>query len=173
MESITVTPTAGESHATVKVNGAAVAGGSTSGAISLNVGANNILVVVTAQSGATKTYTITATRAAPDTSLSDLTVMREAGGAHFGQTLITYGQDMYIYELTPDNSNVTGIYVSVTVNDLGASVEISTGGQPYADPADITLLQPPLDTIITIQVTGKDGATKQTYTITVHPFAGN
>ena len=57
---VTVTPTVNESHATVKVNGASVTSGSASGAISLNVGANTITIVVTAQDGiTTDTYNIT------------------------------------------------------------------------------------------------------------------
>lgn len=61
--SITVTPTASDTGATIRVNGVTVASGSASGAINLNVGANTIYVVVTAGDGATtKTYTITVTR---------------------------------------------------------------------------------------------------------------
>src|SRR6185436_16095125 len=58
-----VTPFAGEAAATVKVNGAAVASGSPSAAMPLNIGPNTINVVVTAPDGVTtKTYTFTVTR---------------------------------------------------------------------------------------------------------------
>ena len=66
--SVTVTPTKNDINATiqVRVNGgsyAAVASGSPSSALSLNVGSNAIDVLVTAQDGTTtKTYTITITR---------------------------------------------------------------------------------------------------------------
>jgi hypothetical protein len=60
----TVTPTANESHATITVNGTAIASGVSSSFIPLAAGANTISIVVTAQDGTTvKTYTITATRA--------------------------------------------------------------------------------------------------------------
>jgi alpha-tubulin suppressor-like RCC1 family protein len=60
---ITVTPTVNESHATVTVNGQAVTSGQASPAINLNVGANIITIVVTAQDGTTTlTYTVTVTR---------------------------------------------------------------------------------------------------------------
>ena len=65
---ITVTPTVEESHATlqVRVNGgsyASVTSGSASGSLVLNLGANPIDVLVTAQDGTTtKTYTTTVTR---------------------------------------------------------------------------------------------------------------
>jgi uncharacterized repeat protein (TIGR02543 family) len=61
--SITVTPTRSQENATITVNGTAVASGSASGGISLNVGANTITVIGTAQDGTTTTYTITVTRA--------------------------------------------------------------------------------------------------------------
>ncbi len=69
VSSITVTPTVAESNATVTVNGTAVTSGNASGAINLNVGANTITVVVTAQDATTiKTYTIAVTRATPPPS---------------------------------------------------------------------------------------------------------
>ena len=61
---LTVTPTAGNVNATIKVNGSAVTSGSASGPVSLNVGPNNIAIVVSAAGGTpTATYTITVTRA--------------------------------------------------------------------------------------------------------------
>lgn len=65
--SLTVTPTRAEANATieVRVNGGSfspVTSGSPSGALALNVGSNTIDLRVTAQSGNTKTYTVTVTR---------------------------------------------------------------------------------------------------------------
>ena len=57
-----VTPTSVVSSAAITVNGTAVASGSASQAIALAVGTNTINTIVTAQSGATKTYTLTVTR---------------------------------------------------------------------------------------------------------------
>jgi hypothetical protein len=66
VSSINVTPTANESHASITVNGIAVASGSASSAIALSVGDNVITTIVTAQDGTTtKTYTVTVNRAAP------------------------------------------------------------------------------------------------------------
>ena len=66
--SVTVTPTVNDSKATVTVAGSAVNSGSASGAVSLDVGSNAIAIVVTAPDATAKTYTVTVTRAAPDTS---------------------------------------------------------------------------------------------------------
>jgi hypothetical protein len=61
--SITLTPTVSEANATIKVNGVIVNSANASGAIALNVGANTITTIVTAQDASTtKTYTVTVTR---------------------------------------------------------------------------------------------------------------
>ena len=62
--SVTVTPTVADDDASVTVAGTAVTSATASGAITLNVGANAIAIVVTAQNGTEKTYTVTVTRAA-------------------------------------------------------------------------------------------------------------
>ena len=62
--SITVTPTANYQRATITVKGVATASGGASEAISLLVGDNAIDVVVTAEDGTERTYTVTVTRAA-------------------------------------------------------------------------------------------------------------
>jgi len=63
--SVTVTPTTSVSSAAVTVNGPAVTSGTASQGLPLAQGANPITIVVKAQSGATETYTITLTQAAP------------------------------------------------------------------------------------------------------------
>jgi PKD repeat protein len=59
--SIVVTPTAEDSNANITVNGTSVASGQAL-PISLNIGQNTVIIAVTAQNGATKTYTITVNR---------------------------------------------------------------------------------------------------------------
>ena len=60
--SITVTPTQADVNASITVNGIPVVSGAASSAIALNIGSNTITTIVTAQNGATKTYTLTVTR---------------------------------------------------------------------------------------------------------------
>jgi len=63
--SITVTPTVTQANATVTVGGNTVTSGSASGSVTLNVGANTINTIVTAQDGTTtQTYAVVVTRAA-------------------------------------------------------------------------------------------------------------
>ncbi|MDR6878491.1 S-layer homology domain-containing protein [Bacillus sp. 3255] len=63
---IQIIPTASSAEATVTVNGTAVDSGTASSAIRLNVGANVIGVVVTAENQTTKTYQLTVTRLAEE-----------------------------------------------------------------------------------------------------------
>ena len=65
---IRVTPTVNDATASVTVAGTAVASGAASAAIDLEVGANAIDIVVAAQDGTEKTYTVTVTRDAPNTA---------------------------------------------------------------------------------------------------------
>ncbi|RUT29017.1 hypothetical protein EJP77_16585 [Paenibacillus zeisoli] len=74
VSSIKVTPSTADSHATITENGVGVASGHPSSAINLNVGNNVITIVVTAQDGTTKTYTITVTRAADNSGGSSTPV---------------------------------------------------------------------------------------------------
>ena len=62
--SVMLTPTTADTAASVTVAGTAVASATASGAITLNVGANAIAIVVTAQNGTEKTYTVTIDRGA-------------------------------------------------------------------------------------------------------------
>ncbi len=66
VSSMTFTPTVADTgKATATVNGTTVTSGQASQVVNLNIGANAIPVVVTAEDGSTKTYTVTVTRAAP------------------------------------------------------------------------------------------------------------
>ncbi|WP_338553707.1 S-layer homology domain-containing protein [Paenibacillus sp. KS-LC4] len=68
--STTATASVSDSQATITVNGTATASGQASEAIALNVGSNVISILVTAQDGTTKLYTVTVTRAGASTSTS-------------------------------------------------------------------------------------------------------
>lgn len=66
MNSITVTPTTADANASVQVNSMTVTSGTSTSPITLNVGANSVNVLVTAQDGlTTKTYSVAVTRQTP------------------------------------------------------------------------------------------------------------
>ena len=69
--SVTVTPTARDSRATVRVNGVVVASGSASAPISLREGETVIRVFVTAENAVPRTYTVAVTRAAAEPTVPE------------------------------------------------------------------------------------------------------
>ncbi len=77
---ITLTPTTTDSTATVTINGTTVASGTASGDISLNIGDNNITVIVTAQDGiTTDTYIVDVYRGAAMGSLAATNILTPNG----------------------------------------------------------------------------------------------
>ncbi|RNL41266.1 autotransporter domain-containing protein [Ochrobactrum sp. MH181795] len=72
VESITFAPTVSEPSARVTVAGSSIASGSSSAPIGLTIGANTVSIVVTAPSGANRSYTVVVNRATmvfPDPTL--------------------------------------------------------------------------------------------------------
>ncbi|MGD0153955.1 MAG: putative Ig domain-containing protein, partial [Thermacetogeniaceae bacterium] len=156
--SVTVTPTAADATATIKVNGTTVANGTASGPISLNVGSNIIKVRVNAHKGAPRTYTITVTRA--KSSIADLSNLTISAG-----TLTpTFATGTLSYTDSVANS-VTSVTVTPTAADTTATVRVN--GAPVASGAasgPISLIVG--SNTISVVVTAQDGTTIKAYTIT-------
>lgn len=158
---VTITPTAENPNATIKVNGTVVASGGTSGAISLTVGSNNIIAVaVTTPSGVSQNYTITVTRA-DSAYLSALTIQSRSAAVPltptFTKTTTSYtanvASSVSTITVTPtaDNSTET-IKVNGTVvasGRISGSISLNMGSNT-----------------ITIIVSTPSGSS-QTYTIVV------
>lgn len=159
--SLTVTPTAADASATIKVNGTAVTSGSASGSIALSVGDNTISTVVTAQDGTTtKTYTITVNRAAVSTNanLSDLALSAGGLSPSFATGTITY---------TASVTNATAsLTVTPTAADAGATIKVN-GTTVTSGSASGSIALSVGDNTITTVVTAADGVTTKTYTVTV------
>jgi gliding motility-associated-like protein len=163
---IQVTPTAADSTATIKVNGAAVANKTASGPIALAVGTNTITVMVTAQDGVTtQTYTIAVTR--PVSSNDNLAFLAVTFGAltpafSTGTTSYTVnvGNSLSFESVKPYASDSTStIKVNGTAVTSGTvSGEIAMNAGPNQ---------------INVVVTAQDGVTTQTYTITVNRAPSN
>jgi cyclophilin family peptidyl-prolyl cis-trans isomerase len=161
--STTVTPTVTNTAATVIVNSTTVASGAASESIPLAVGANVIMVEVTAEDGTTNsTYTVTVTRApAPpsnDATLSSLTVSA-------GSLSPTFASGTTSYTLTVANT-VTSTTVTPTVSNSAAAVKVnSTTVASGAASASIPLVVGA--NTISVVVTAQNGTTLRTYTITI------
>ncbi|MDQ0438692.1 hypothetical protein QO014_003087 [Kaistia dalseonensis] len=162
----TVTPTATDVGATITVNGTPVSSGSSSGAIDLDVGANTITVVATAEDGVTiETYTVTVNRAAPastDATLSSLSLSAGALEPAFASSTTSYSIDV------PNETATTT--VSPTATDAGATITVNgtpvtSGGSSGAIDLDVGA------NTITVAVTAEDGVTIETYTVTVNRAA--
>ena len=157
----TVTPTVNHTGASfvIKLDGVTDA----DGVVLLRVGSNIITVEVTAEDeSATRTYTVTVTRAEPPTPelSSDATLSALVlSGVDFG----TFDSTTTSYTAQVANS-VTETTVTPTANDSGASYVIKIGGVEDAD-GEISLGAG--SNIIIVEVTAEDDSTTRTYTVTV------
>jgi hypothetical protein len=157
---ITVTPAVADARATVTVNGARVASGSPSGNLALVVGANAVVIVVTAQDGiTTQTYTTTVTRAAATTAtLSDLRLSTGPLSPAFSS-----GTTSYAASVPFDASTVV---VTPTPTDSHATVKVNGGAVPVGPSGVSVNLAVGANSIVST-VTAQDGISTQTYTATV------
>lgn len=161
----TVRPTVQGPGATVTVNGIPVASGATSGAIALNVGANDIRIVVRAQDGVTtKTYTVTVTRAAPapsnNANLSGIVLS-------VGGTLRpSFDPNTTTYAVNPPGTPVS-TFVTATVQGPGATLTINGAAAISGVPFGPIALSTRGDTRITIVVRAQNVVTTKTYRVDV------
>ena len=116
---MTVTPSLADATASITVNGTAVASGSASQAINLNIGNNTITVVVTAQDGSTiKTYTITVNRAGSgNADLSSLTVSQGTLTPAFAAGTMSYTDSVA--------NSITSMTVTPTLDDATGSITVN------------------------------------------------
>jgi hypothetical protein len=154
-----VTPRVADPTATVTVAGSPVASGSPSPALPLNVGANTIPTIVTAQDGTTKTYTTVVTRAAAatDSTLSALVLSS-------GTLTPSFAPATAAYAASVDNAT-TSITVTPTAASRTATISVdgtavasgtASGGIPLAVG----------NTSIVTRVTAEDGTARE-YSVTV------
>lgn len=151
-----VTPTA-VAKATVKVNGSSVESGSQSGAIALGLGKTMITIVVKAENGEEKTYTITVTRASnSDNRLTNLAVST-------GDLDRAFASNVTEYKLTVRHEVKDLIVTPTTLADATVRVNniaVESGKQSGAIALAVG------ETTITIVVKAQNGD-ERTYTITV------
>ena len=165
--SIQVIPTTADNTATVTVNGVPVTSGTASGPIALNVGTNNLSVVVTAQDGTTiHTYGITVTRGpSPNASLSSIKLVPP------NTLTAAAGPDYADYVASVSNATTsvqviaTAAASTSTITIDGVKVRSGTASDPIA-------LNVGSNTI-TIVVTAENGVTTHTYGVTVTRAAGS
>jgi tRNA threonylcarbamoyladenosine modification (KEOPS) complex Pcc1 subunit len=149
VDTTTVTPTAADGTATIKVNGVEVASGVASASIDLGVGANSISIVVTAEDLTTKTYTVIISVALnDDATLSDLTVD--------GTTITGFDPATLSYSKVLIYGTTDIPEVLATLTDADASMVITQATNVNGTEEERTA---------TILVTAEDGTTTKTYKV--------
>lgn len=118
---VIVTATAEDPAAQITINNQSVPSGQPSPAIPLNVGANNIVVVVTAQNGSTRSYTVVVTRQA-NVNLASLAVSAGALSPPFNK-------DVTEYQVNVPNETASTT-ITATIEQAGSTLAIN--GQPVA-----------------------------------------
>ncbi len=167
--SVTVTPTAQDATATIKVNNVPVISGSASGSIALGAEGTSTIIntVVTSQDGTvTHTYSIIITRAPSNnallSTLSSTPATALANGGTVGSTT-TY---------TASVSNATTLVtVTPTTQDANATVKVN-GVAVTSGTASGSIALAVGQTTITTIVTAQDGTTTHTYLINVTRATG-
>ena len=151
---LTVTATLADANATLTVNGAALASGTTSAPIPLAPGNKTLTLVVTAQDGSAQTYVVTVR---DDATLSGLALSAGTLSPAFATDITSY--DNYVPTATTA--------VTVTPSAADASAAISVNGAPVvsggtSDPLSLAMGANTLNVV----VSAVDGTTL-TYRISV------
>jgi len=163
---ISVFATPSNNGASFTVNGVAVANGSGSTTIPLNLGSNTLVIVVTAQDGiTTQTYTITLNRAKSGSSVSTLSslILSTQSGALALNPGFSPNNTTYTDSVPFIGSN---LFINASTTDPNASLTIN--GVPFIAGTGFNV---PLNigrNTVLIVVTASDGLTQKTYTLNVN-----
>ena len=174
--SVTVTPTARNSGASVTVDGQSATSGEASGPIALPHGARDIAVVVTAQDGSTtRTYTVTVTRAGgtPGTPVTPPPPppppVTPAGPTLSALSLsagwLAFAPQTSAYAVAVPYA-VAGVTVTPAADDSAATVAVNGETVGNGEASAPVALAAGEETVIEVAVTAPGGATR-IYTVTV------
>lgn len=161
-ESVTITPAAADSQASVTVNDTPLLSGQTSLPIALQVGVNRIEVVVAAANQSRKTYTIVITRISNHALLSSLSVDEGILTPVFSTTQLDYRVDV--------PNTVSSLHLFLVKGDLHETITVtgatytSVTGDVYAYSASNLGVG---SNLISLLITAQDGTTTNAYTVTV------
>jgi hypothetical protein len=161
--SITVTPTAMDPAAVIKVNDVQVTSGQASGPISLNVGNNAITVNVTAGT-TTQVYTVNVLRASPN--LTNLVIGDGTATPRPLTPVFASGTTSYSTNVANETTSIT---VTPTAEDATAVITVNGTRVTSGSAATVSNLVVGTNTV-TVTVTPAVG-TAQTYTVTVNKLA--
>jgi len=157
--SVTVTPTTQAASATVTVDGNPVDSGSDSQAIALAVGDNGVPVIVTAEDGTARTYTVVITRLAPPSSNADLNEL----------ALTVAMLDQIFDPAVFGYTSSSGFFGSSTrvvaqADDPGASLTVN-GNPAQSGVPSVPVALEVGDTTLSVDVLASDSVTTQSYQV--------
>ncbi|MCX6875988.1 MAG: cadherin-like beta sandwich domain-containing protein [Verrucomicrobia bacterium] len=159
--SVTVTPTVEDATATLTVNGAALASGATSPAISLSPGHSTITIGVTAQDGTTNSYVM---NVRDDSSLAGLSLS-------YGKLLPGFSPFVRSYNACVAISTST---LRVTPTAADATAAITVNGSPVPSGNASAPVNLNLGTnMVTVTVTALDGTTTSYQISVLRPMPVN
>ena len=162
VSSITLTPMATDTNATVTVNGVSVPRGSASGSIALNVGSNTLTVIVTAQDGVTtETYSVGVTRASAASAGATLSALKPSKGTI--SPAFASGTTSYTTSVANGTASIT---ITPTAADPTAAITVNGIAVTSGSASQSLPLVVGPNTITTV-VTAQDGVTTTTYTLVV------
>ncbi len=161
VESVTVTPTAQDANAAMKVNGLDVTSGQPSQPITLQPGDNTVTVAVT-NGPITQDYTIKVTKQTAVAYLSGLVLTAMGRPVALDPA---FNKDQFNYTASVANT-VTSVTVTPTAEQSGSTIKVNDAPVTSGQPSQPINLSPGSNTI-TIQVTPAVGGNPTTYTITV------
>ena len=120
ISSVKITPTVSNAYASVTVDGVSVTSGDASDAVEINIGANTVLVVVTAENGSFRTYTLNINR---ESAASVYTVGGTVSG--LAGTVILENNLADVVSITSD-----GLFMFVTEVENGGIFDVTVISQP-------------------------------------------
>ncbi|MDE2812338.1 MAG: cadherin-like beta sandwich domain-containing protein [Gemmatimonadota bacterium] len=165
VSSITVVAIPTVSSATATIGGADATSGHS---VALQVGANTISVLVTAEDGTTRTYTLLITRGEP---LSDEAMLSSLSlsAVHATDSVVlspAFAPSTMVY--TAQVGSATGVVtVTATAQDAGARVAITPTDSDAQTAGHQVRLSSYGGNPISIEITAQDGVTTRMYTLTV------
>jgi len=159
-------------NSTYKIQGVTANGSNltTGSSNSINIdGVNSISIVITAQDGTTKTYTVTINRLSNDNTLSGdptITILKSSGNSVL--TSSDWSLSGTTYTASVDYTAVTGFSVNATANDSGATIAFNPSAKQISFDSGYTQN----NKTITITVTSASGISA-TYNVTITRKAAN
>jgi len=162
VSSVAIIPAAEETYSVIQVNGQTVTSGQASSGVSIDVGGNAIMVMVTAPDlTTTTTYTITITRAgslSSNANLSSLAISVGSLSPSFDSSVISYTVSVGV--------SCGSITVTPTKSDPGAT--ITANGTVVASGSGTIVNLSAGANMVTIIVTAEDASTTKTTTVAVN-----